>query len=215
MFWKLYLQAAESVSWVNTLVLLPHDLSLVSECDRVSSPVLFQQLSNHPFRLFFPVLADTHSSQRWEVISDFLTPATWPRAVSCPLGCIPQFREDAGGFQVLFWFNSCTYAALLLWVNIVLASFKVYEKDVIISSMTQGNKHCYLCCRKKKKIHPMNVIISSRWPDLLYCMVSAQCCHTWKLKRHDNSKHFLNMTEKQGPCLHITQGIHKVWKMYN
>lgn len=43
----------------------------------------------------------------------------------------------------------------------------------------------------------------------MYYMVTAQCCHWWQLKHHDNNKqHFLNMTEKQGlnhgaiiPCL--------------
>lgn len=91
MFWKPHLKAA---SWMDTVVLSFGDLSLVPECDRVSSPVLSQQFSNQPFRLRFSVLADTHSSRCREVIRDF----TWPRNVPHPLPWTPQFREDAGGF---------------------------------------------------------------------------------------------------------------------
>ena len=85
LLWKLHLKAA---SWIDTVVLSLGDLSLVPECDRVSSPVLSQQLSNQPFRLLLSVLADTRSSRCREVIRDFTRPRYWT----------PQFREDAGGF---------------------------------------------------------------------------------------------------------------------
>lgn len=200
MFGKLYLEA---VSWVKSVSLSSHELSPISKCDRVSSPVLFQQLSNQPLRLLLSVLADSHSSRRREVIRDFLSPISWTRTVSHPLLSTPQFREDAGGFEILFWFVHCYYRSILFW-----PSLNVHEKDVI-PIITQGSQNCYFCYNKKCRMKPHiylfnlgNVVI--RWPDFMYFMVTAQCCHWWQLRHHDNNKHFLNMTQKQG----VTYGCH-------
>lgn len=84
-------------------MLLTHDLSLVAKCDRVSSPVLFQQFPDQPFRLLlFSVVADAHLSWCREVICDFLTSVTCPKAATRPHLCAPKFRQDAARFEMLF-----------------------------------------------------------------------------------------------------------------
>ena len=99
-----YLEAADSVSGVHTVVLSSHDLSLVSSCDRVSSPVLSQQLSDQPFRLLRSVLADTASSH-WcrEADCGSLYMTARPRGGAArPPHCTAQFRQDAGGLETMF-----------------------------------------------------------------------------------------------------------------
>lgn len=137
MFWKLYLEAAESVNRIYTVVLSSHDWSLISESDRVPSPVLLQQLSHQPPRLLFNV--QVYLPQCREALCNFLTQTSRPGGVSRPRLCTLRFRKDAGGFEMLFWLNACT--ALILYCcskSILLARLKVREKELIVSLLDSG-----------------------------------------------------------------------------
>lgn len=97
-----------------------------------------------------------------------------------PLPSSERMLED---LRFYFDFNArtvlyvhCYYRSILFW-----PSLNVHEKDVI-PIITQGSQNCYFCYNKKCRMKPHiylfnlgNVVIG--WPDFMYYMVTAQCCH--------------------------------------